>query len=54
MSQRPLNPISPAKAGVQIHPEQLGVTRRTESPGAPPFLDATWIPAFAGTFGFKF
>jgi len=54
MKQRLHNPISPAKAGAQIHPERLGVTRQTASSGLPPFVGATWVPAFAGTFGFKF
>ncbi len=45
-------PTSPANAGAQIHPEQLGMMRHHAASVGTMLVGSIWIPAFAGTVGF--
>ena len=47
----PFNPLFPAKAGTQIHPERLGMTRLLPRPNPPRLAGSIWTPAFAGESG---
>jgi hypothetical protein len=46
------SPLSPAKAGAQIQPERLGMTRLLPRPNPPVLMGSIWAPAFAGESGF--
>ena len=46
-----LNPIFPAKAGTQIQPERLEMTRLLPRPNPPRLAGSIWAPAFAGESG---
>jgi len=45
------SPLSPAKAGAQIQPERLGMTRLQPQPQSTLSQGSIWAPAFAGESG---
>jgi hypothetical protein len=47
----PLYPISPAKAGAQIQPGRLGMTRHGTALDTQMLVGSIWAPAFAGEIG---
>jgi len=46
-----VHPIFPAKAGTQLQPERLGMTRHLSRSKSIIFRGSIWTPAFAGESG---